>query len=172
MPAEKKAWGLPTFCALVAWLSDMEWTENGQASMLELAIDFELFSGLSIPLHENAPKGVRERGNVLRCMMSALDKLATQQGLGSCERGERVCPTTSLSFMGISGISGVRPRPRFREAHTGTILEEQVKGSDVGTQCPTYPAQNRQESVTIPARTWQEPGPTPVNLEVEDTNMR
>ncbi|KAJ9459400.1 hypothetical protein DIPPA_12432, partial [Diplonema papillatum] len=100
------------------------------ASMLELAIDFELFSGLSIPLHENAPKGVRERGNVLRCMISALDKLATQQGLGSCERGERVCPTTSLSFMGISGISGVRPRPRFREAHTGTILEEQVKGSD------------------------------------------
>ncbi|KAJ9436880.1 hypothetical protein DIPPA_29230 [Diplonema papillatum] len=134
-----KAWGLPTFYALVAWLSDMEWTENGQASMLELAIDFELFSGLSIPLHENAPKGVRERGNVLRCMISALDKLATQQGLGSCERGERVCPTTSLSFMGISGISGVRPRPRFREAHTGTILEEQVKGSDVGTQCPTYP---------------------------------
>ncbi|KAJ9439853.1 hypothetical protein DIPPA_34238 [Diplonema papillatum] len=134
-----KTWGLPTFYALVAWLSDMEWTENGQASMLELAIDFELFSGLSIPLHENAPKGVRERGNVLRCMMSALDKLATQQGLGSCERGERVCPTTSLSFMGISGISGVRPRPRFREAHTGTILEEQVKGSDVGTQCPTYP---------------------------------
>ncbi|KAJ9462411.1 hypothetical protein DIPPA_06519 [Diplonema papillatum] len=134
-----KAWGLPTFYALVAWLSDMEWTENGQASMLELAIDFELFSGLSIPLHENAPKGVRERGNVLRCMISALDKLATQQGLGSCERGERVCPTTSLSFMGITGISGVRPRPRFREAHTGTILEEQVKGSDVGTQCPTYP---------------------------------
>ncbi|KAJ9455201.1 hypothetical protein DIPPA_31535 [Diplonema papillatum] len=125
--------------ALVAWLSDMEWTENGQASMLELAIDFELFSGLSLPLHENTPKGVRERGNVLRCMMSALDKLATQQGLGSCERGERVCPTTSLSFMGIAGISGVRPRPRFREAHTGTILEEQVKGSDVGTQCPTYP---------------------------------
>ncbi|KAJ9456987.1 hypothetical protein DIPPA_16457 [Diplonema papillatum] len=117
----------------------MEWTENGQASMLELAIEFELFSGLSIPLHENAPKGVRERGNVLRCMISALDKLATQQGLGSCERGERVCPTTSLSFMGITGISGVRPRPRFREAHTGTILEEQVKGSDVGTQCPTYP---------------------------------
>ncbi|KAJ9454525.1 hypothetical protein DIPPA_08560 [Diplonema papillatum] len=134
-----KAWGLPTFYALVAWLSDMEWTENGQASMLELAIDFELFSGLSIPLHENAPKGVRERGNVLRCMISALDKLATQQGLGSCERGERVCPTTSLSFMGITGISGVRPRPRFREAHTGTILEEQVKGSDVGTQFPTYP---------------------------------
>ncbi|KAJ9435454.1 hypothetical protein DIPPA_12764, partial [Diplonema papillatum] len=134
-----KAWGLPTFYALVAWLSDMEWTENGQASMLELAIDFELFSGLSIPLHENTPKGVRERGNVLRCMISALDKLATQQGLGSCERGERVCPTTSLSFMGISGISGVRPRPRFREAHTGTILEEQVKGSDIGTQCPTYP---------------------------------
>ncbi|KAJ9459435.1 hypothetical protein DIPPA_31745 [Diplonema papillatum] len=31
-----KAWGLPTFYALVAWLSDMEWTENGQASMLEL----------------------------------------------------------------------------------------------------------------------------------------
>ncbi|KAJ9435749.1 hypothetical protein DIPPA_14903 [Diplonema papillatum] len=59
--------------------------------------------------------------------------------MGSCERGERVCPTTSLSFMGITGISGVRPRPRFREAHTGTILEEQVKGSDVGTQFPTYP---------------------------------
>ncbi|KAJ9455002.1 hypothetical protein DIPPA_05081 [Diplonema papillatum] len=55
--------------------------ENGQASMLELAIDFELFSGLSMPLHGNAPKGVRERGNVLRCMMSALDKLAAQQGL-------------------------------------------------------------------------------------------
>ncbi|KAJ9472841.1 hypothetical protein DIPPA_21603 [Diplonema papillatum] len=134
-----KTWGLPTFYALVAWLSDMQWTENGQASMLELAIDFELFSGLSMPLHGNAPKGVRERGNVLRCMMSALDKLAAQQGLGSCMRGERVCPTTSLSFMGISEISGVRPRPRFREAHTGTILEEQVKGSDVGTQCPTYP---------------------------------
>ncbi|KAJ9442555.1 hypothetical protein DIPPA_31818 [Diplonema papillatum] len=134
-----KTWGLPTFYALVAWLSDMQWTENGQASMLELAIDFELFSGLSMPLHGNAPKGVRERGNVLRCMMSALDKLAAQQGLGSCMRGERVCPTTSLSFMGITGISGIRPRPRFREAHTGTILEEQVKGSDVGTQCPTYP---------------------------------
>ncbi|KAJ9450665.1 Phosphatidylserine decarboxylase proenzyme [Diplonema papillatum] len=134
-----KTWGLPTFYALVAWLSDMQWTESGQASMLELAIDFELFSGLSMPLHGNAPKGVRERGNVLRCMMSALDKLAAQQGLGSCMRGERVCPTTSLSFMGISGISGVRPRPRFREAHTGTILEEQVKGSDVGTQCPAYP---------------------------------
>ncbi|KAJ9439896.1 L1Tco protein [Diplonema papillatum] len=134
-----KTWGLPTFYALVAWLSDMQWTENGQVSMLELAIDFELFSGLSMPLHGNAPKGVRERGNVLRCMMSALDKLAAQQGLGSCMRGERVCPTTSLSFMGITGISGIRPRPRFREAHTGTILEEQVKGSDVGTQCPTYP---------------------------------
>ncbi|KAJ9472750.1 hypothetical protein DIPPA_12577 [Diplonema papillatum] len=52
------------------------WTENGQVPMLELAIDFELFSGLSMPLHGNAPKGVRERGNVLRCMMSALDKLA------------------------------------------------------------------------------------------------
>ncbi|KAJ9455822.1 hypothetical protein DIPPA_16765 [Diplonema papillatum] len=52
-----KTWGLPTFYALVAWLSDMQWTENGQASMLELAIDFELFSGLSMPLHGNAPKG-------------------------------------------------------------------------------------------------------------------
>ena len=149
-----RAWGLKRFRALVAWLGGLEWTERGQVSMLELAVDFELFSGLEVPLRDGTPRGVKERGNVFRCMLSALEKLSGQQGMGSCLLGNRICRTTSLSSLGILGLTGMQPRPRFRDARTGTVIDTQERGSDVLALRPVYPdwPAGRQAQ-------WDEPAP-------------
>ena len=75
-------WNVRTFLAMIDWMAGLEWSTTGEAAMMELVIDFELFSGLDATLPKKEAGSLRDRANGLRCMVSAVMNLAKQQGLG------------------------------------------------------------------------------------------
>jgi hypothetical protein len=159
-----RSWDVRTFLAVVDWMAGLEWSTTGEATMTELAVDFELYSGLDATLPKKGPGCLRDRANGLRCMMSAVMKLAVQQGLGNCLPGEMKRQTTTLSFIGLPGVPGLKPRPRFRMPETGRLLLEQVRGADVSKLRPVYPPDR-----SARAAQWAEPAtpmpcPDPVHL--------
>ncbi|KAJ9434771.1 hypothetical protein DIPPA_09305 [Diplonema papillatum] len=105
-------WDERTFLAAIDWLSGLEWSSDGDMAAVEAAIDFELFSGLDIKAPSKAAKTHREKANGMRCMLSAINKLAVQQQLGKCLPGDFKSRTTALSFIGLSSVPGFQPRPR------------------------------------------------------------
>ncbi|KAJ9469851.1 hypothetical protein DIPPA_27782 [Diplonema papillatum] len=92
-------WDERTFLAAIDWLSGLEWSSNGDMAAVEAAIDFMLFSGLDIKAPSKAAKTHREKANGIRCMLSAINKLAVQQQLGL--PGDFKSRTTALSFISL-----------------------------------------------------------------------
>lgn len=132
-------WDERTFYAFIDWVSGLEWTQGGEITGVELALDFELFSGLEVRLPQKEAKALRDKGNAVRCMMNAVMKLAEQQRLGNCFPGAKK-QARSLSFMGLTCLVGHQPRPRHRMPETGRVLLEQVKGADIARLKLVYPA--------------------------------
>ncbi|KAJ9441246.1 putative RNA-directed DNA polymerase from transposon X-element [Diplonema papillatum] len=141
-------WDERTFLAAIDWLSGLEWSSDGDMAAVEAAIDFELFSGLDIKAPSKAAKTHREKANGMRCMLSAINKLAVQQQLGKCLPGDFKSKTTALSFIGLSSVPGFQPRPRHRMPETGPTIMQQVK-TGYGT-APAYPPER-----TDRARRWR-----------------
>ncbi|KAJ9470267.1 hypothetical protein DIPPA_19977 [Diplonema papillatum] len=155
-------WDEGTFLAAIDWLSGLEWSSDGDMAAVEAAIDFELFSGLDIKAPSKAAKTHREKANGMRCMLSAINKLAVQQQLGKCLPGDFKSKTTALSFIGLSSVPGFQPRPRHRMPETGPTIMQQVK-TGYGT-APAYPPER-----TDRARRWVIPraplaNPDPLHL--------
>ncbi|KAJ9450000.1 putative RNA-directed DNA polymerase from transposon X-element [Diplonema papillatum] len=155
-------WDERTFLAAIDWLSGLEWSSDGDMAAVEAAIDFELFSGLDIKAPSKAAKTHREKANGMRCMLSAINKLAVQQQLGKCLPGDFKSKTTALSFIGLSSVPGFQPRPRHRMPETGPTIMQQVK-TGYGT-APAYPPER-----TDRARRWVIPraplaNPDPLHL--------
>eukprot|EP00659_Diplonema_papillatum_P011058 gene11058-16994_t len=65
-----------TFLAMIDWLSDLEWSTEGDIAVVEAAIDLELFSGLNVKAPSKTAKTHREKANIIRCMLNAISKLA------------------------------------------------------------------------------------------------
>ncbi|KAJ9446779.1 hypothetical protein DIPPA_03135 [Diplonema papillatum] len=158
-------WDERTFLALVDWLAGLEWSSTGDVASVELAVDFELYSGLDVRLPKKEAKTLREKANGMRCMISAVMKLAAQQELGGCLPGSIKAVTTALSFVGLPSLPGLEPRPRHRMP-AGGIVQEQLKGNGAYDNGPVYNDERRARgacTTTNDAR-GQAGGPPPRDL--------
>ena len=101
--------------ALKGWLAALHWTAAGEVSNIELAIDFELFTGIDVP---GPPDGsripVNQRGKNLWKMTSAFCRVCEDLQLPSplpAERAERVGCLRTLGAPMVWG--GLSRRPHF-----------------------------------------------------------
>ncbi|KAJ9448312.1 hypothetical protein DIPPA_28759 [Diplonema papillatum] len=74
---------------MIDWLSDLEWSTEGDIAVVEAAIDLELFSGLNVKAPSKTAKTHREKANIIRCMLNAISKLAVRQQLGNLAGSSR-----------------------------------------------------------------------------------
>ena len=104
--------------ALFAWLAKLEWTNSGQVSNLELAVDFELWSGLSVSPRSPAP--LKERGKLLFRLLVRAKGLAETGNFGPLLPARRVRRTYCLSSVGgTRGVWGAwSARPHFAGGET------------------------------------------------------
>ncbi|KAJ9444461.1 hypothetical protein DIPPA_21458 [Diplonema papillatum] len=157
-------WDERTFLALVDWLAGLEWSSTGDVASVELAVDFELYSGLDVRLPKKEAKTLREKANGMRCMISAVMKLAAQQELGGCLPGSIKAVTTALSFIGLPSLPGLEPRPRHRMPATGGIVQEQLKGNGAYDNGPVYNDERRARAGRWPAPQRPAANPDPVHF--------
>lgn len=130
-------WKEEAFTAVTAWLSNLEWTSSGDVTMVELSVDYELFSGLNLRAsEESAP--LSKRGDTLRRMLLAVEAASVEQGLGRCMPYAKKKQATALSFIGIKSLGGVTPRPRFTARETGEVII-QLRGKKPDSFRPDYP---------------------------------
>ncbi|KAJ9457846.1 hypothetical protein DIPPA_32864 [Diplonema papillatum] len=92
LPDEPPRWpyGGRAMRALKGWLSALRWTNAGEVSCVELAVDFEVHTGVDVP----APPGIRrlaanQRGKTLWTMLSTLCRLCRDLQLPSPLPAER-----------------------------------------------------------------------------------
>ena len=105
--------------ALKGWLAALHWTAAGEVSNIELAIDFEIFTGIDVP---GPPDGsripVNQRGKNLWKMTSAFCRICEDLQLPSplpAERAERVgCLRTLGAPMVWGGLSLCRHQEQIR----------------------------------------------------------
>ena len=119
--------GAPAMRALKSWLAHMQWTEHGEISNIELAVDFELFSGTL--LHdEEEPANILERGQALWTMLAQLCTVCKNLQLPRPFPAERVERVNCLNSIGARGVwGGVTPRPQFTKGQsTAKVLESCV----------------------------------------------
>ncbi|KAJ9459293.1 hypothetical protein DIPPA_29906 [Diplonema papillatum] len=109
-------------------------------------------------------KTLREKANGMRCMISAVMKLAAQQELGGCLPGSIKAVTTALSFIGLPSLPGLEPRPRHRMPATGGIVQEQLKGNGAYDNGPVYNDERRARAGRWPAPQRPAANPDPVHF--------
>ncbi|KAJ9436199.1 hypothetical protein DIPPA_20314 [Diplonema papillatum] len=100
----------------------------------------------------------------MRCMISAVMKLAAQQELGGCLPGSIKAVTTALSFIGLPSLPGLEPRPRHRMPATGGIVQEQLKGNGAYDNGPVYNDERRARAGRWPAPQRPAANPDPVHF--------
>ena len=84
------AYGEEMMRALRAWLSALRWTDSGEISYIELAVDFEIFTGIDIPRPRgDGPAPVNQRGKALWTILSALCRICRDLQLTSPLPAER-----------------------------------------------------------------------------------
>ncbi|KAJ9436754.1 hypothetical protein DIPPA_29948 [Diplonema papillatum] len=100
----------------------------------------------------------------MRCMISAVKKLAAQQELGGCLPGSIKAVTTALSFIGLPSLPGLEPRPRHRMPATGGIVQGQLKGNGAYDNEPVYNDERRARAGRWPAPQRPAANPDPVHF--------
>ena len=125
----------PHLIALKTWLGQLHWSNDahGEISIVELALDFEVHSGLLIQ-----PAGtptttteltVLQRGQTMSRMLSTLTLICTHLELGDPLPATRVKKSNSLRSLGAPVVSGgYSPRALISET-TMAILEAQLQSS-------------------------------------------
>ncbi|KAJ9464924.1 hypothetical protein DIPPA_18327 [Diplonema papillatum] len=117
LPDEPPRWpyGGRAMRALKGWLSALRWTNAGEVSCVELAVDFEVHTGVDVP----APPGIRrlaanQRGKTLWTMLSTLCRLCQDLQLPSPLPAERKVRVGSMRTLGAPiGFRG-RFNPFFK----------------------------------------------------------
>eukprot|EP01061_Rhynchopus_euleeides_P047892 TRINITY_DN990_c0_g1_i3.p1 TRINITY_DN990_c0_g1~~TRINITY_DN990_c0_g1_i3.p1 ORF type:complete len:837 (+),score=145.30 TRINITY_DN990_c0_g1_i3:125-2512(+) len=159
--------------AFTGWLKALRWTDRGVVSNIELALDFEVYTGMQLPRATEGTSDLplpplRERGRVLWTLMKHVMQLCQRTQLGKPWPAERQDRVGCLSSVGAGEVwGGVVPRPIFAGgAETITAIENSAKraarvqkgdltwGSDV---YPDYTGINRAGR----AAAWETPGPGP-----------
>ncbi|KAJ9441958.1 hypothetical protein DIPPA_19806 [Diplonema papillatum] len=163
LPDEPPRWpyGGRAMRALKGWLSALRWTNAGEVSCVELAVDFEVHTGVDVP----APPGIRrlaanQRGKTLWTMLSTLCRLCQDLQLPSPLPAERKVRVGSMRTLGAPMLwGGLTPRPRFaggEETHgvLGTSFPRAAAGDGKnwgGDVFPQYDAARRAQRVVLAA---------------------
>ncbi|KAJ9465251.1 Retrovirus-related Pol polyprotein from type-2 retrotransposable element R2DM, partial [Diplonema papillatum] len=169
LPDEPPRWpyGGRAMRALKGWLSALRWTNAGEVSCVELAVDFEVHTGVDVP----APPGIRrlaanQRGKTLWTMLSTLCRLCQDLQLPSPLPAERKVRVGSMRTLGAPMLwGGLTPRPRFaggEETHgvLGTSFPRAAAGDGKnwgGDVFPQYDAARRAQR----SLRWDVPTPLP-----------
>ena len=104
--------------AILAWLAALQWTKQGTVSNIELALDFEIFTGKALQPSERSARtsnpAMAERGNLLWTMMGCLKRLCDQLSLPTPWPARREDRVGSLCSVGAGEVwGGMTPRPVF-----------------------------------------------------------
>ncbi|KAJ9441380.1 Retrovirus-related Pol polyprotein from type-1 retrotransposable element R2 [Diplonema papillatum] len=169
LPDEPPRWpyGGRAMRALKGWLSALRWTNAGEVSCVELAVDFEVHTGVDVP----APPGIRrlaanQRGKTLWTMLSTLCRLCQDLQLPSPLPAERKVRVGSMRTLGAPMLwGGLTPRPRFAGGEeTHGVLETSFPRAAAGDGknwggdvFPQYDAARRAQR----SLRWDEPTPLP-----------
>eukprot|EP01064_Diplonema_japonicum_P020019 TRINITY_DN2902_c0_g1_i1.p1 TRINITY_DN2902_c0_g1~~TRINITY_DN2902_c0_g1_i1.p1 ORF type:complete len:648 (+),score=123.88 TRINITY_DN2902_c0_g1_i1:2632-4575(+) len=157
-------WDASHFLALNDWLSMLEWTDEGQISSVELAIDYEAFSGLRIEktvgfrrrtVGTTGPLTLKERSGELYFMLERMrmmrERFGNETPLIPAEMGQVTC---LARVGGPLQLYGYRRRPRFVSMGTTAVVEkilqkgvsELLAGTTWGTGLyPEYPETDHSE---------------------------
>lgn len=115
------------FVAVKSWLAGMKWTLNGEVSNAELAIDFEVVTGLDLPglkADRAAPLNERARtiGRILKTLELACRAADTEVPVPGKKK-----QVNSLNTVGGKGLMGFCCRPDFKGGEeTMEVLEKQL----------------------------------------------
>ncbi|KAJ9457850.1 Retrovirus-related Pol polyprotein from type-1 retrotransposable element R2 [Diplonema papillatum] len=169
LPDEPPRWpyGGRAMRALKGWLSALRWTDAGEVSCVELAVDFEVHTGVDVP----APPGIRrlaanQRGKTLWTMLSTLCRLCRDLQLPSPLPAERKVRVGSMRTLGAPMLwGGLTPRPRFAGGEeTHGVLEASFPRAAAGDGknwggdvFPQYDAARRAQR----SLRWDVPTPLP-----------
>ncbi|KAJ9463405.1 Retrovirus-related Pol polyprotein from type-1 retrotransposable element R2, partial [Diplonema papillatum] len=169
LPDEPPRWpyGGRAMRALKGWLSALRWTNAGEVSCVELAVDFEVHTGVDVP----APPGIRrlaanQRGKTLWTMLSTLCRLCRDLQLPSPLPAERKVRVGSMRTLGAPMLwGGLTPRPRFAGGEeTHGVLEASFPRAAAGDGknwggdvFPQYDAARRAQR----SLRWDVPTPLP-----------
>ncbi|KAJ9455941.1 hypothetical protein DIPPA_33661 [Diplonema papillatum] len=169
LPDEPPRWpyGGRAMRALKGWLSALRWTNAGEVSCVELAVDFEVHTGVDVP----APPGIRrlaanQRGKTLWTMLSTLCRLCQDLQLPSPLPAERKVRVGSMRTLGAPMLwGGLTPRPRFAGGEeTHGVLEASFPRAAAGDGknwggdvFPQYDAARRAQR----SLRWDVPTPLP-----------
>ncbi|KAJ9449062.1 hypothetical protein DIPPA_24900 [Diplonema papillatum] len=135
LPDAPRKWnfGAPMMRALKGWLAALRWTTFEGVSNIELALDFELFTGMDVKHCPKRPKvqrpagpvSVAERGQRLGAMLAVLCRLCETLKLPSPLPTARLERVKSLHTLGVPRvIGGLQVRPVFAAgAETAAVLE-------------------------------------------------
>lgn len=132
LPTSPPRWryGPQLLHALKSWLLALKWTTDGSVSFMELAVDFELYSGLDLlPLPLTATSStlpLLSRGQLFGRILKALCTTCTTSGLDYPLPGRMVPRVYCLRAVGArSAWGGLTPRPQFACADTSTVASSQ-----------------------------------------------
>ena len=116
-------WGPDFQPAVLRWLSELQWLPRDdslpeahrQVSFLELALDFESYTGRPLPptpqtRFKGGEMSLQEKGRVLRLAVSLLGKAAGRESILPAELTNRC---RSLVPLGAGTTAGVKGRPIF-----------------------------------------------------------
>ncbi len=120
--------GRRMFQALKSWLTGMKWSHGGSVTNAELAIDFEVFTGLDLPGFSTRPGPVplNDRAARMYRLLKTLDNACKACNLGCLLPGKR-CRVGSLNSVGGNLMMGFKRRPVFRGGQeTMGVLENQL----------------------------------------------
>ena len=162
-------YGDRTMRALKGWLAALRWTA-GEVSNIELALDFEIFTGVNVP---GPPDGgsipVNQRGKTLWTMLSALCRVCEDLRLPSPLPAERATRVGCLRTLGAPMVwGGLTRRPQFAAGlETSQVIEACLPRaintagiSDRNWGGDVFPLYNNEQRV-LRARQWDAPTPTP-----------
>jgi hypothetical protein len=175
IPDEVPRWtfGARLMRAMKAWLSALRWTDGGEVSNIELAFDFEIFTGVDIPGPPDAPVPANRRARTLGHMLAVLGRICEDLQLPPPLPAQRVARLYCLRTMGAPVVcGGLSRRPHFAAGEeTSAVLEASLEGAIFtagladgswgGDVFPRYDAQRRADR----ARRWEAAGPRLVRSE-------
>ncbi|KAJ9454695.1 Retrovirus-related Pol polyprotein from type-1 retrotransposable element R2 [Diplonema papillatum] len=166
LPDEPPKWpyGGRTMRAMKGWLSALQWTDTGEVSNIELAVDFEVFTGHDILGPPNL--AANRRGKTLWTMLATLCRLCRELQLPSPLPAERKDRVGSMRTLGAPMLwGGLTPRPHFAGGEeTFEVLEMNFPRAALGDGknwggdvFPLYDATRRAQR----SARWAEPTPMP-----------
>ncbi|KAJ9464594.1 hypothetical protein DIPPA_06957 [Diplonema papillatum] len=167
LPDEPPKWpyGGRTMRAMKGWLSALQWTDTGEVSNIELAVDFEVFTGHDILGPPNL--AANRRGKTLWTMLATLCRLCRELQLPSPLPAERKDRVGSMRTLGAPMLwGGLTPRPHFAGGEeTFEVLEMNFPRAALGDGknwggdvFPLYDATRRAQR----SARWAEPTPMPL----------